>query len=81
MACKQLTNVPANLEHNTMRCKQNILCLGSRITTRVRPVLVKNIIILASYVSKQMDIYLKKNCTLLERLPQRRHVWPNPILV
>ena len=28
----------------------------------------------------QMDISLRK-CTLLERLPQRRHFWPNPIIV
>ena len=41
----------------------------------------KKKIILASYVNKiLMDIYLIY-LTLLERLPQRWHFWPNPILV
>ena len=28
-----------------------------------------------------MDIFFQENCTLLERFPQRKQFWPNPILV
>ena len=31
MACKQMINVPSDLDHNTMRCLQNILCFESGI--------------------------------------------------
>ena len=47
--------------------------------TRIRPVLVKHMIILASYVNKWTFILEKYN--LIEWLPQRRHFWPNPKVV
>ena len=47
--------------------------------TRIRPVLVKNMIILASYVNKWT--FILEKFTLLERLSQRQYVWPKTILV
>ena len=44
--------------------------------TRSRPVLVKNMIILAANVNKWT--FIEEKCTLLERLPQRRRCLPNP---
>ena len=46
--------------------------------TRVRPVLAKNMYILASFVNKWISF--KKMFTFLERLPQRQHFWLNKIL-
>ena len=62
-------------EYILLKLFEPILCTVKTAVTRVRPVLVKHMIIIASYVNKWT--FIKEKCTLLERLPH----WPTLVCV